>query len=237
MNRPIQPGPRGRTAFTLIELLIVMGVIAVLAALILPAGKTIKERATRNKVKTELRQLQLFIDSYKDKLGFYPPDNPGNGSLNQLYFELGGTTKTNSGAGEAYKTLDGSITITPNQVATAFGANVQGFANCSRGAGDDAVPAVNFLKGIKPGQFVEGTINGVVIKLLTTSVRLPANQSSPIPTFAPTDSDARPNPWRYNSSSPTNNPGAFDLWVDVVIGGKINRISNWSEQPQFVNEP
>ena len=39
------------------------------------------------------------------------------------------------------------------------------------------------------------------------------------------------NPYRYNSSSPTNNPRSYDLWIDVLIGGKINRISNWSEQP------
>jgi len=39
------------------------------------------------------------------------------------------------------------------------------------------------------------------------------------------------NPYRYNSSSPTNNPRSYDLWIDVLIGGKFNRISNWSEQP------
>jgi hypothetical protein len=39
------------------------------------------------------------------------------------------------------------------------------------------------------------------------------------------------NPWNYNSSSPTNNPREFDLWIDIPIGGKINRISNWSAKP------
>ena len=45
------------------------------------------------------------------------------------------------------------------------------------------------------------------------------------------------NPWRYNSSSPTNNPNSYDLWVDVLIGGKTNRFSNWSRQPTIVNTP
>ena len=42
------------------------------------------------------------------------------------------------------------------------------------------------------------------------------------------------NPWRYVSNNPTNNPGAFDLWVDIVIDGKTNRISNWSTTPQVL---
>ena len=39
------------------------------------------------------------------------------------------------------------------------------------------------------------------------------------------------NPWRYVSSNPTNNPGEFDLWVDIIVGGKTNRICNWSDKP------
>jgi prepilin-type N-terminal cleavage/methylation domain-containing protein len=236
MTRPTQPGTREPSAFTLIELLVVMGIIAILAAMIFPAGKPIRERATRKKVQTELHQLQTVIDSYKAKFGFYPPDNDTNRpALNQLYFELQGTTRTIDGVNEVYRTLDGSVTNTANQLTNAFGPNVRGFVNCSKGDADDAVPAVNFLKGLKPGQFVEGTISGVPIKILTTSVRLPSNQLPPLPAFVPTDPDARPNPWCYNSSSPTHNPDSYDLWVDVLIGGKTNRISNWSEQPQFVN--
>ena len=43
------------------------------------------------------------------------------------------------------------------------------------------------------------------------------------------------NPWRYNSSSPTNNPGSYDLWVQLSIGGKTNLICNWSKQVQINN--
>lgn len=34
-------------------------------------------------------------------------------------------------------------------------------------------------------------------------------------------------PWRFVSSSPTNNPGRFDLWVDVKTGHKAITIGNW----------
>jgi hypothetical protein len=45
------------------------------------------------------------------------------------------------------------------------------------------------------------------------------------------------NPIRYNSSSPTNNPNSYDLWIDVVIDGKTNRISNWSKERVIVSTP
>jgi len=44
------------------------------------------------------------------------------------------------------------------------------------------------------------------------------------------------NPWRYNSANPTNNPGSYDLWIQLKIGGKTNLISNWSKQAQ-INSP
>ena len=44
------------------------------------------------------------------------------------------------------------------------------------------------------------------------------------------------NPWRYNSSNPTNNPGSYDLWIQLKIAGKTNLICNWSKQVQ-INSP
>jgi len=40
----------------------------------------------------------------------------------------------------------------------------------------------------------------------------------------------RTNTISYVSSSPTNNPNSYDLWVDVVMNGKTNRLSNWSKE-------
>jgi hypothetical protein len=39
------------------------------------------------------------------------------------------------------------------------------------------------------------------------------------------------NPFRYVSSVATNNPETFDLWVDVIVGSKTNRVCNWSDKP------
>jgi len=45
------------------------------------------------------------------------------------------------------------------------------------------------------------------------------------------------NPWRYNSSNPTNNPGSYELWIQLVFApGKSNLICNWTKQVQ-INSP
>ena len=43
------------------------------------------------------------------------------------------------------------------------------------------------------------------------------------------------NPWRYNSSNPTNNPGSYDLWIQLSIAGQTNLICNWTKQVQINN--
>ena len=83
---------RSRFAFTLIELLVVIAVISILAALIIPIGKAVNRRKIISKARGELAQAETAIESYKDALGHYPPDNhlPGNLVIpwrNQLYFE------------------------------------------------------------------------------------------------------------------------------------------------------
>ena len=43
-------------------------------------------------------------------------------------------------------------------------------------------------------------------------------------------------PFGYVTSSQwQNNPNTFDLWVDVIVGGKTNRISNWRDDPELVS--
>jgi prepilin-type N-terminal cleavage/methylation domain-containing protein len=225
---------RALAAFTLIELLVVIAVMAILAALFLPAAGALKIRAARTKAKAEMNLVIIAIESYKDKYGHYPPDVPRTSPnwprVNQLYFELVGTKFLNN----EYETLDGSTRIAAGAIPTTFGAGVSGFMNCTRGANaDDAPPAKSFFTNLKPTHYGE-TTSGSGIRLLACSVRWPENHAfQPVPNSDPPGL----NPWRYVSSNPTNNPGAFDLWVDILVGGKTNRISNWSSQPQFVNNP
>src|SRR5690348_17156290 len=99
-----------RAAFTLIELIVVIAIIGVLAALIFPVVGVVNRKKQINTAQTQLKALEVAIDGYKTKLGFYPPDNPNNAVTNQLYFELLGTTN-NAAPGKVpdlWVTLDGS---------------------------------------------------------------------------------------------------------------------------------
>ncbi|MGH7971124.1 MAG: type II secretion system protein, partial [Limisphaerales bacterium] len=104
---------RSPGAFTLIELLVVMAVISILAALIIPIGKAVNRRKIISKSRAELAQAETAIEGYKEGLGHYPPDNNGHPNVNQLYFELKGTTNT----GTIYSTLDGSAQISSSAAA------------------------------------------------------------------------------------------------------------------------
>ena len=98
--------------------------------------------------------------------------------------------------------------------------------NCSKATGEDGGQrAWEFIKQLKPNQY--GEIGGG-IRVLTCSVVWPVDSGDVIPGFPLV------NPWRYVSSGPTNNNDSYDLWVDIVIGNKTNRISNWSETPEIV---
>src|SRR5437764_5882620 len=79
-------------AFTLIELLVVIAVIAILAALVIPVSGAVRAAGIKRRALAELTEVETLIESYKEKLGHYPPDNPGNPLVNQLYYELMGTT-------------------------------------------------------------------------------------------------------------------------------------------------
>jgi prepilin-type N-terminal cleavage/methylation domain-containing protein len=216
-----------RRAFTLIELLTVIAVIGVLAALLFPAFSAVKRHALINHATAEMAQLETAIDRYKAAYGFYPPDNTNYPAINQLYYELTGTTLTNGN----FETLDGSSQIATNQVSTFF--NVVGFINCTKpGAGEDAPKARNFLPDLKPNQigvFTNG--GGASANLIVSFIDWPTAATAPI-----SGAQTHNNPWRYNSSSPTNNPGSYDLWLQIVFKpGQTNLICNWSKQVQINN--
>jgi prepilin-type N-terminal cleavage/methylation domain-containing protein len=63
-----------RAGFTLVELLVVITIIGILAALITAAGAGALKRAQQTRIKTEVDQLAMALQSYKDTAGSYPPN-------------------------------------------------------------------------------------------------------------------------------------------------------------------
>ncbi|MGO9585213.1 MAG: type II secretion system protein [Limisphaerales bacterium] len=214
-----------QTAFTLIELLTVMAIIGVLAALILPVAGAVKKHQYIYNSQTQMAQLETAIDRYKAAYGFYPPDTPGNSMTNHLYYELVGTTNN----GGNYVTLNGSAQISSVQVSAAF-PGVGGFVNCSKpNGGEDSTAARNFLPDLKPNQvWLNYSNNNVGINLLIGSVGGPSPQYQPL-------GQQDLNPWRYVCPG-INNPGSYDLWIQLVFApGQTNLICNWTKQVQINN--
>ena len=66
------PRCHSRLAFTLVELLVVMAIVAILASLLLPSLGAAKARARTVQCQSNLRQLGLALESYTTDTGRYP---------------------------------------------------------------------------------------------------------------------------------------------------------------------
>jgi prepilin-type N-terminal cleavage/methylation domain-containing protein len=240
IRNPVRPSPaRG---FTLIELLVVISIIAVLVAFSVVALGGVQRTKYISTARGEMALIQGALEAYKGKYGVYPPCNQNPNSiytsgnpptdrtrLNQLYYELTGTTQSGTGPATVFTTLVGGAviqgsTLTSAQAQLAYG--VGGFVNCTKGGGEEAVGAQNFLPDIKSRQYNDNASNNTVrTTILVTSVGGPDVNYQPLGT-------QDMNPFRYVYPG-VNNPGGYDLWVQLVIKGKTNLVCNWNKNVQI----
>lgn len=206
--------------FTLVELLTVIAIIAVLAGLAVGLTTAAKSARVNSRMQADLRQIQTAIESYKADLNTFPPDHRLAGTprrvdpvINPLYYELRGLDVVN---GE-FRVKGTQVAIAPDDVERAFGR--RGFRNASE---DPSQPSRSYLDP-QAASVKRVTLPGNLnVELLVAPVEWPPNA----PEAAPING-TRFNPWRYVSTSPTNNQGSFDLWAEVYVGKDKRVFKNW----------
>lgn len=65
--------PHQRTAFTLVEMLMVIAIIGILAGILTPVLMSAFGQANEFKITNEIQQLNAAIENFKTDHGFYPP--------------------------------------------------------------------------------------------------------------------------------------------------------------------
>lgn len=73
-----QPAARGTSAFTLIELLLVITIIVLLVGLTVGVAGYANQKAARSRAETEIKALSAALENYKADNGIYPRDPTTN---------------------------------------------------------------------------------------------------------------------------------------------------------------
>ena len=169
MNQKTSAPRRLRAAFTLVELLTVIAIIGILAAMLLPVLAAAKKKALVMRAKTEIQGLVTAIQSYDQDYGRFPVTKPEQAAAGTGDFTCGLVPTPHSpaltptwpgGANNAYSFFNNSNVVAilmnwtsyPNGTPTANVGNVYnpkqvGYLN-AKTSGYDPTPQANPPGGV-----------------------------------------------------------------------------------------
>lgn len=197
-----------RAAFTLIELLAVMGVIVVLAGLILAIAGSAQTQGARRRATAELKAFETAIEAYKSDNGAYPrSDATDKKELNPTLLTDGNSASGDPMKGELYKKSAEFLyqELTGNRPKS-------GNSDPSQTASATPVPR-NYLPnltpaGIEPAPDAPLT-NGVKVKSLNSPYMFLADPWGFPYGYSTATAANQEKPSEF--SDPGNNP-TYDLW-------------------------
>lgn len=67
-----------RKSFTLVEMLVVIGVIAILMGILFPTLGVVRERASQRQSQTEVKSIQMAVQSFKNEYQYLPDTTTDN---------------------------------------------------------------------------------------------------------------------------------------------------------------
>jgi prepilin-type N-terminal cleavage/methylation domain-containing protein len=214
---------RGSRAFTLIEMLMVITIMGIVAALVVTMGQAAAQKKKIVAVQGMKERLITMIENYHNKLNYYPPDNtnllnyqansPNYDSYatsNSLMYELLGGSNLNAGANLA-------LFNNTNASASAYSSV---FSRAGVANGDALEPHDFFQPGPAPKDYAPiFTNNGNVFYALIVPADLVPGHTN--------------NFWHYDASSTNrHNLNTYDLWAEFYIGTKSGHLTiitngNW----------